>query len=316
MLPEDSEACSPLLLNEKEEHILAVVRDMTYVTALDIKHLVFPERSLTTVQRVLATLASGKNNILDRFPMPSTTTGMKQLVYVLSTRGREVLGVDGYYRPYQVRARSYSHIQHHLCLTRFVCSALVMVKTHPQVRLADVRLCYELAKELGKGEHANDDAPTPVADGWLHFELVDAETGDHKTYIPVWLEIDRGSMYRKRLQQHVEDRIEFIRSEKYADFFQEDAVRIAYVVVGNRSEPLHSRRSAICTWTKELLTDLKLKEWSHVFYITHLVYEDIYTLKHFSDPVWYTPFDSKPRSLLDQKLSETHLPTSGRGACS
>jgi hypothetical protein len=303
MLPEDSEACNPFILTEKEEYILELVRDMAYVTAEDIKQMVYPERSLSTAQRALAKLAAGQNNVLYRFAIPATTRGMKHYCYSLSTKGREVLGVKGYYRPYKLRALSYSHIRHHLSLTRFVCSALVWCWSHPRVRLADVRLSHELAGELGKAETASQGTPTPapvVPDGYLHFELLDGENGAHSSYVPTLLEIDGGTEYRRRLQQHVSDRIEFIRNGKYARFFGVEAVRIAYVAVGSRSQPLSSRLSAICAWTKEVLTDLKLEEWSDVFYLSSLVYEDIYNLKHFSEPIWRSPGESMPKRLLEQ----------------
>jgi hypothetical protein len=53
-------------------------------------------------------------------------------------------------------------------------------------------------------------------------------------------------------------------------------------------------------WAQEVLTQLYFEEWDNVFYFTTLVYEDIYNLTHFSDPVWFTLADEKPRRLLDQ----------------
>jgi len=294
----------PPLLRSKEEQILEAVRDLVYVTATDIQQLL--EASPGHVRRLLATLSGGKDyaehDFLLRFPMPATTQGMKPFVYTLGAKGREALDVSGYFRPYKIRALSYSHISHHLSLTRFVCSALVWCRSHPQVRLADIRLCYELARELGKAAAENAGQPAPVLvvpDGWLHFEFVDAENGDHKSYLPLWLEIDRGTEFRLRFQQHVADRIEFIRSEKYAQFFGAEAVRIAYATLGSRDALLSSRRAAMRSWTAEVLKDLALESWNTVFYFTTLVYEDIYNLKHFSDPVWYSPGDPTPRRLLE-----------------
>jgi hypothetical protein len=170
------------------------------------------------------------------------------------------------------------------------------------VRLADIRLCYELARELGKEAAENEGLPAPVLvvpDGWLNVECLGAENGDHKNYLPLWLEIDRGTEFRLRFQQHVADRIEFIRSEKYAQFFGEEAVRIAYATLGSRDALLSSRLSAMRSWTEEVLKDLELTDWKTVFYFTTLVYEDIYNLKHFSDAVWYTPGDPTPKRLLE-----------------
>ena len=322
LLPEDSEACNSLILSDKEERILEVVRDMTYVTALDIKHLLYPERSLTTMQRDLAKLSDSQDphgRLLDRFPLPATTRGMKQFVYVLSTKGREVMGVEGYYRPYKQKALSYSHIRHHLCLTRFVCSARVWCHADPHVRLADIRLCYELAKELAKAETTTQGTPSPapvVPDGYLNFELLQKENGSHLSYVPTWLEIDRGTEYRNRFQNHVEDRIEYIRSDKYAKFFNENAVRIAYATISTRDEDRQSRLAAMRHWTLEVLTDLKLEKWKTVFYFTSLAYEDLYNLNHFTEPVWQTPADDTKRHLLEKSPAQTSLPKGSEGATS
>jgi hypothetical protein len=313
MLPEDSEACNPFILTEKEEYILELVRDMAYVTAEDIKQMVYPERSLSTAQRDLAKLAAGQNNVLNRFAIPATTRGMKQYCYTLSTKGREVLGVKGYYRPYKLRALSYSHFAHHLTLTRFVCSALLWCQADPRVRLADLRLCHQLARELGKAETSSEGSPTPapvVPDGWLHFELLDGENGAVLSSLPILLEIDRGSEYRLRFQQHVEDRIEFIRSGQYANFFRADAVRIAYATTGSRPVFRQNRLSAMRAWTHEVLTELKLETWKNVFYFTTIVYEDIYNLKHFSEPVWYLADDADEPVRLFDPITSTEQPAS------
>jgi Replication-relaxation len=298
-------APTPHLLGSKEEHILEAVRDLGYVTALDIKQLLFFDESLAYVRRLLAKLSGGQDyaerEYLFRFPKPSTTKGTKHRVYTLGSKGREALGVSGYFRPYKTRALSYSHISHHLTLTRFVCSARMWCRSHPQVRLADTRLCSELARELGQAAAENEGKPSPVLvvpDGWLNFEFLNAANGDHKNYLPIWLEIDRGTEFRLRFQQHVADRIEFIRSDKYAHFFGADAVRIAYATTGSYPEFRQSRLSAMCAWAHEVLTDLALENWAPVFYFTTVVYEDIYNLKHFTDPVWLSPGDPAPKRLL------------------
>jgi hypothetical protein len=318
--PQVPETCQPLILTDKEERILEAVRDLGYVTAQDIKHLLFSEGSLSHVQATLAKLSEGNDSeegdhLLYRFHLPITTKGTKQYVYALGAKGREAMGKEGYFRPYKLRSLSYSHIAHHLTLTRFVCSGLLWCQYDQQVRLADVRLFHELARELGKAETATKGSPAPapvVPDGWLHFELLDGENGDLMTSLPILLEIDGGSEYRRRFKQHIADRIEFIRSEKYARFFGVGAVRIAYATTGSRPEFRQSRLAAMRTWTKEVLADLKLKGWENVFYFTDLVYEDIYNLKHFSDEVWYTPTDKEPKLLLDSNPHGLDCPQTDR----
>jgi len=280
-----------------------MLRDLGYATAEDIQFLRFREKSQAYVRAILAKLSGGQDyaagELLYRFPVPSTAKGTKQRAYALGVKAGEVKAVAGYYRPSKARYLSYYQTLHNLSLTRFVCSALVWCQTHPEVRLADLRLCYELARTLGQATAENKAPPAPVPDGWMNVELLDAESGTHITYLPIWIEIDQGSMYRQRFQQHVADRIEFIRSEQYANFFGAEAVRIVYATITNRSESPRSRLSAMRSWTQEVLTDLELTDWSPVFYFTSLVYEDIYTLTHFSDPVWYSPGEPTPKRLLE-----------------
>ena len=280
---------------------------MGCAVAEDIHYVLFRDKSLAYVRAILAKLCDGqdfaKAAFLYRYPVPSTAVGTKTRAYAMGPKAAEIKAFTGSYRPSKARNLSYNVTSHNLSLTRFLCSALVMCETQPQVRLADIRLCYELARELRKAAAEDNGQPQPVLvvpDAWVNFELVDTETGEHQTYLPTWIEIDNCSMYRLRFQQHIEDRIEFTRSDKYADFFGADAVRIAYATISNRDEPRSNRLPAMIRWTEEVLTYLGLEKWKNVFYFTTLVYEDIYTLKHFSDPVWYTPFDPKPKRLLEQ----------------
>jgi hypothetical protein len=300
--PKATKTRLPSILDDKQERIIDMLRLVGCATGEDIHVVLFSDLSHAYTRSILARLSGGHDfaasEFLYRFPVPSTAKGTKRRAYTLGPRARELKGLEGAYRPSKGRYLSYNQTWHNLSLTRFVCSACVWCQTHPLVRLADIRLCYELARELAKVEAEKDTPPAPVADGFLTFELLDRATGAHTTYLPTWLEIDMGTMYRIRFQQHVEDRIEFIRSGKYAKFFGADAVRIAYATIA--TELRERRLAAMRSWTKEVLADLELERvWDNVFYFTTLVYEDIYNLKHFSDPVWYTPADPTPKLLLE-----------------
>jgi hypothetical protein len=210
-------------------------------------------------------------------------------------------------------------MSHNLRLTRFICSVHAMFDVHPQVRLADIRMCYDIARELRKLAAPNDGLPAPmlvVPDAWINFELLDAKTGAHTSYLPIWLEVDNNTMYRGRFKNHVADRIEYIRSEQYANFYGEEAVRIAYATITTRDEDRQSRLAAMRHWTLEVLTDLKLEKWKTVFYFTSLVYEDLYNLNHFTEPVWQTPADDTKRHLLESNPAQSSLPESSEGATS
>jgi hypothetical protein len=294
------------LVSNKEEQILEAVRLLGYATAQDITRYLFSEGSLNHVRAILAKLSGGEDFAQDHFllriPVPVTTRGTKERAYTLGAKARELFSMTDYYRPYKYRYLSYSHLMHHLVLARLVCSAQLwcLNQTEPQLCLIETRLCHDLARELGKrGNHGQGKsaAVTVVPDAFLNFDVLQA--GRHGHYLPLLVELDRGSEYRKQFQQHIRERIEFIQSGAYTRCFGVEAVRIAYATTGGRPAFRHSRLSAMLAWTDEVLTELKLEAWAPVFYFTTLIYEDIYTLTHFAEPVWYTPGDPTPKLLLE-----------------
>jgi hypothetical protein len=223
----------PLILNSKEEAILAAVSELHNVTALDITHLLFSPKSLTHVREVLSRMAGNGDyvdrQLLYRFPLPSTAHGTKTRVYSLGAKGREILQENGYYRPCELRNLSYSHIFHHLALTRFVVAANYSCRGQEDVRLSQTRLSYGLARTLAIEAASKKDksATFPVADAWLEFEIL--QRGVHKNYIPIWLEVETGSKGSVRFKQDLINRIDFIKSGGYSELFKTDAVVFAYL---------------------------------------------------------------------------------------
>jgi len=321
--PLDDPVQKPFILNDKEERILDLLRDVGCATEEDIRHVLFRDKSAAYIRSILAKLSGGRDfaeaEVLYRFPVPSTAKGTKQRAYALGAKAGEVKAWEGFYRPSKARNLSFNVMAHNLRLTRFICSVHAMFDVHPQVRLADIRMCYDIARELRKLAAPNDGLPAPVLvvpDAWIHFELLDAKTGAHQSYLPIWLEVDNNTMYRLRFQQHVADRIDYIRSEQYANFYGEAAVRIAYATIGSRDEPRHSRLFAMRSWTEEVIKDLELADWNNVFYFTSLVYEDLYHLRHFTEAVWQTPADDTKRHLLGKNPAQSSLPEGSEGATS
>jgi hypothetical protein len=229
-----------------------------YVTALDVAYSLFSPKSLTHVRSILAKLCGGRDyqerNSLYRFPLPSTKAGNRERVYTLGATGREAvescgIPVDWYYRPSKTGRLSHSHLAHQLLLTRFVVCASYFTRQHPEHSLVDVKLCYELERQIPR--HGGE---VIVPDAWLHFERV----ADGVRF-PVLVEIDRGSEFQERYKNHhVRGRIEFIRSGDYARVFGTPAVIIAYATTGQVQEYAETRRKTMCTWTLEVLRELEL----------------------------------------------------------
>jgi hypothetical protein len=223
--------------------------------------------------------------------MPSKT-GSRERVYSLGSAGREALvnlgfPVDWYLPPYKAEGLSHSHLAHQLTLTRFIVSACQWVRNHPEYTLADMRLCYEIEKNLAKlnGEKERS-AALVIPDGWLLFERL-----SDGARVPVLVEIDRGSEYQERLKNHVHARLGFIHSGDYAKVFGVPAVMIAYVTTGQKPAYRETRAKTMAAWTREVLAELNMERWAGIFRFTSAVYETLFedaqTL--FEKHVWYRP---------------------------
>jgi hypothetical protein len=167
-------------------------------------------------------------------------------------------------------------------LTRFVLSACRFASHSPDYTLAEVRLCYDIERGLGKraGEAV-------VPDAWLDFERV-----TDGVRFPVLVEIDRGSEFQERFKNHVKGRLAFIRSGEYARVFGTPAVIIAYATTGRLQAHADSRRNTMAAWTMEVLGEMALGNWAGIFRFTSaLEYTRLYEEGHalFTTPVWYRP---------------------------
>ena len=113
--------------------------------------------------------------------------------------------------------------------------------------------------------------------------------GKHEKWLPVLLEIDRGTQDQGKFRERVESRIEFIRSGAYRELFETEAVTIAYATTGETPEYRETRRRAMCAWTRDVLKKLQKEKWASVFRFNSLCLEDIYTTPLFEERIWYRP---------------------------
>jgi hypothetical protein len=289
-----------LPLSPTEEEILRVISTYRYMTAVDVAHCLFSPTSLTHVRSILKRLAGGddgkERQCLYRFPLPSGQPGNRERVFTLGSAGRELvqslgIPVEWYYRPSKTGRLSGSYVAHQLLLTRFVVCACRFTSQTPDYTLADVRLSYELDKQVPRRE-----GETVVPDAWLNFERV-----TDRVRFPVLLEIDRGSEFQERFKNHVKGRLVFIRSGEYARVFGIPAVIIAYATTGRTQAHADSRRETMAAWTMEVLRELKLESWAGIFRFTSAVeYTRLYEQGNdlFTKPVWYRPDSPTPLPLL------------------
>src|SRR3954452_9216463 len=291
------------ILSKRMEEILQAAHFYRYMTALDGAHLFFSPKAITHVRAVLNLLAGGydfqTNNYLYRFRLPAQ--GNAERVYTLGSRGRDFLlselGMPAgwYFRPQKVKHLSYSHMAHSLILTRFLVAAQSWVKTHPDFRILQKRISYEISQHpvhvnVTYGGHRETIKVIP--DAWLLFERTGGEM------FPILLEIDRGTEYQQKFKQHIRARIEFIRSGAYREMFGTQAVMIVYATTGDIPEYRETRRTAMCNWTREVLIEQKREKWASIFRFGSLVLDEMYAMPLFEKPVWYQPDVAESVALL------------------
>jgi hypothetical protein len=140
-----------------------------------------------------------------------------------------------------------------------------------------------------------------IPDAWLYFERL--KNGEHEDYFPLLLEIDRGMEYQHKFKHHLRSRIEFIKKGgAYSKLFGHEAVIIAYATTGETAEYRETRRRAMCAWTSEVLKELGKMNWSPIFRIASVVFEDLYTSPMFDEPVWYRPDSPVPIPFLRRSM--------------
>jgi hypothetical protein len=209
-------------------------------------------------------------------------------VFVLGAKGKRVLQEMGipaswYFRPHKLRFLSFGYVIHNLILSRTMIAAGAWAKTHPTYSLTDKRISYELSGKV-------------IPDGWLRFS---EQTSDGTYAQPVIIELDRGMEYKDKFRRHVRGRINYLQSGEYKKTFQTDLATIAYITTGQTPEYRETRRKTMCLWIKELLADMRLKDWANVFKVTSVEFSRLYDYSLFEAKTWYKPDSSTAVRLLD-----------------
>jgi hypothetical protein len=223
-----------------------------------------------------------------------------------ASKGRDFLAnevglpVEWYYRPGKVSSLSYGTVLHNLVLTRFLVAAQRWCATHPEFRLAQTRICYELEKApptVALPTAAKAETLRVIPDAWLMFEKWNGDKRERS--FPILLEIDRGTAYQQKFKQHVRARLEFIKKGGlYSKVFGVEAVLIAYATVGQTLELGETRRATMCRWTQEVLAESNKEKWASIFRFHNLCLDTIYSSQIFEEPVWYWPDRPDPLPLF------------------
>jgi hypothetical protein len=286
----------PLQLTPRDEEILASVYRYRFVTSTDIAYLLFRPSYLPYVRSRLTRLSGEedlqKDTYLCRFRLHSTR-GNPERIFTLGTKGREFLQsqmgkqVDWFFRPGKFKFFSYSAILHHLLLTRFLVACSWWCRTQEEMSLLEERISYELSKNPPEVTLPKKEKPitlSVIPDAWLSFKL------RGRNYAIIF-ELDRGMEFQEKFKQHVQGRIELVRSGKYQEVFGVPGVIIAYLTTGQTPEYRASRMKTMNAWTREVLAELNLKNWGGIFRFVSVEFDTLYdqAASLFEEPVWLRP---------------------------
>jgi Replication-relaxation len=309
MNPDPPPKASPKLLILKPRHreMLESCWQYRLLTARDFQHLL-RLRSRSHVRRLLGELAE-KQYVFD-VPLPHVRSGGAEKLYLLGSRGRrylaraEGLPVAGYWLPGKSRQFSYGHLMHDLALARFLIALRVFCNTQQDIRLAEVRTQYEIAREpllaeAAENSTAGETTPRVVPDAWVNVELLNHGT-PHKSS-PLMIEIDRGTTWRQVFCQRVAARLSYIRPNGlYRRIFATDSVRILYLTLAGSA-----RRDSLARWAREALVSEDREAWAGVFLFAEASFETMYEEAHslFSDAAWYHPGQHTPVRLFGEETN-------------
>jgi hypothetical protein len=309
MNPEPAPKASPtpLILNPRHLEILAACWEYRLLTARDFQHLL-NVKSRSYVRRLLRELAD-KQYVFD-VPLPHVRSGGTEKLYLLGRRGRrylaraEGLPVAGYWLPGKSRQFSIGHLMHDLALARFLIALRVFCNTQQDIRLAEVRTQYEIAREpllaeAAENSTAGETTSRVVPDAWVNVELLTHGT-PHKSS-PLLIEIDRGTTWRQVFSQRVAARLSYIRPNGlYRRIFATDSVRILYLTLAGST-----RRDSLARWCQQTLVAEDREAWAGVFLFAEAPFETMYKEAHslFSDAVWVIPGQHTPVRLFGEETN-------------
>jgi Replication-relaxation len=133
-----------------------------------------------------------------------------------------------------------------------------------------------------------------IPDGFLHFAVA-TPSGQHS--FPVLLEIDMGTMDRRRWQEKVKRYLQFFAGE-FQTVFETDVGTVA-VIVGD----IDKRVTDLRRWTEQELTRCNARASGEVFYFTQLT-DQVSAEKLFLTPRFQVAFQTSTDSLLPVKHAQ------------
>ena len=281
----------PFVLSLRQSDYLQAVFSHRALTVEQLTRLLYKPGSLTFVRSNAKALTQEK--YLSRMHFPTVSTGASPFVYSLGVRGVRFLSeceedVSGY-RP--LHAENYYILKHLQNVNDFAISARILSRLTPDVTLTSWLHDWQLQHEPVTAT-INNTQVTSIPDLWLDF-TVRAGSQKKPCSMPVWVEIDMGSAWGKRLKDKVTHIILLVTERAHETRFTVQNITVAFATPGTIK-----RRDLIRSHIKTVLEELGKLAFTDVFLCASLP-QEIDPKQLFLSPLWFTPTSDRPLSLLD-----------------
>lgn len=218
----------PMVMTERDSHILETVYHYRALTQTHIQRLLFTDTSATVPQRRLSLLYH--NGYLERQALPSIGGVVTSpIVYLLDRRGGEYLiqqrGYDEVRWKRSDNQVGHEFIEHRLMMNSFRIE-VVLACQRLGLPLLDWQDDTSLSQDYDRVVVAGHKQPIPIVpDGYFAIQL---PNGDKNHF---FLEIDRGKMESKRFQRKVAGYISYAQSGQSERRFNTRKFRVLTVVL-------------------------------------------------------------------------------------
>lgn len=306
----------PFILSSRHEEILREVFYYRYMRLTDVMNLFFKESNKEYAGKVLALLSGNAKEYPDlkylyRMALPDTRKGQSEYAYTLGTQGRKLLEREGYPLTWSFRTsdypsynkefaelESYSPLKHALTLTSVMIASTLFTKNTSEFELREKRIEYDLRNDMANKKQNSLKNVDGRVINMESLSIPDAFFSFYKSgkfYTNILCEVDRATEYRTRFKKKVQSLARFIRPNgAYSSLFGADVVTIGFITTGDET-----RLRNMQEWTKQALGEIGKSKYSGNFFFRRIKFGEIYMKPLFLEPVWYTPGERKPVSLLD-----------------
>ncbi len=291
-------------LTAVEETLLSGLYTYDFLTVRQAQRLYYAKSSINYVGERLGEIVK-KGYAEQHFLPRRSKAGRAPAVFCLSAKGNKHFEALGYpprkrYTPSEMDDLSYLFWSHTLAVNDIIIAAKQLEKLSPGYTLYQFLHDRDLKKEpVYVPANLPGKQTGVVPDAWLDFRMPPQQGTTEPLEITLVLELDRGSMPIEAMKQKITALLRYIDGP-YQDHFHTESVTVCFATTAGEY-----RTKQLRTWCEQVLRETARKADSAFFYFTTLpkgnndLDLDLDPIELFLRPVWYTPFDTQAKVLLE-----------------